>query len=180
MSAGPAAAVLAAGLAVFAAGRPDTAGPVVLVNDSAAMAPAYPVGGHVLVDRDAYRGARRPAVGDVVAVTPTAAIRAACGSTGYPLPDPVLRVAGVPGDRVVVRGGLLFRDGARVRIPGERRDTPRYDRDFGVVPQGTVLLLGDNRPRSCDARLWAPGGTPFVPVGALVGRVLTRPTSASR
>src|SRR5690606_36820392 len=161
---------------VSAGGRPDTDGPVVLVNDSAAMAPAYPVGGHVLVDRDAYRGARRPAVGDVVAVTPTAAIRAACGSTSYPLPDPVLRVAGVPGDRDVGRGGLLYCDSARVQLPVELRATPRYDRDFGVVPQGTGLVLGGNRPRPCAALVWAPGGTPFVPVDALVGRVLTRPS----
>ena len=139
------------------------------------MAPAYPPGGAVLVDRNAYREGRRPARGDVVAVAPTPAIRAACGSTGYPLPDPVLRVAGVPGDRVAVRGGLLFRNGQRVRIPGERRDTPRYDRDFGTVPGGTVPLLGDDRPESCDARLWAGEGEPFTPVEAVVGRVLTRP-----
>ncbi|MCC6830862.1 MAG: signal peptidase I [Thermoleophilia bacterium] len=175
MRAAATAAALTAGAAVFAAGLPHAVGPVWLVNESAAMAPAYPAGGRLLVDRDAYREGRRPRAGDVVAVTPTPAIRAACGSTGYPLPDPVLRIAGVPGDRVAVRGGLLYRNGARVRITGEHRDTSRYDRDFGVVPDGAVLLLGDDRPESCDARLWAPRGEPFTPLAAVAGRVVTRP-----
>jgi len=169
------AAALLAGVAVFAAGRPQHLGPVVIVNESAAMAPGLPAGGAVLVDRDAYREGRLPAVGDVVVIVPTTAVRAACGSTGYPLPDPVLRVAGVPGDRIEVRGGLAYRNGTRLRTPGERPDAPRYDRAFGAVPPGTVLLLGDNRPQSCDARLWVQAGAPFVPFGSVTGRVLTRP-----
>lgn len=42
------------------------------------------------------------------------------------------------------------------------------------MPPGTVLLLGDNRPQSCDARLWAAAGEPFTPLEAVVGRVVTR------
>lgn len=159
------------GGAVFALGRPDHIGPVALVVESAAMAPAIPAGTTVLVDRDAYRDGRRPALGDIVAVPPTDVIRAACGSTGYPMPPVVLRVAGVPGDRVSVRGGLLHHGRTRVPVTGERRDTPRYDRNFGAVPPGTVLLLGDNRPSSCDARLWVEAGSPFIADGLLLGRV---------
>jgi len=92
----------------------------------------------------------------------------------------IKRVIGLPGDRVSVdpRG--------RVRINGLPLNEP-YVRHFcpvdsqgqgpcrpldAVVPAGSVLVLGDNRANSWDARFW-PGG-PFLPRNEIIGRAFWR------
>jgi hypothetical protein len=52
---------------------------------------------------------------------------------------------------------------------------PNYTMRFPVVPQGSVLVLGDNRTGSCDSHQWrrADGRpAPFVPVGNLLGKIV--------
>jgi signal peptidase I len=128
---------------------------------------------------------RLPARGDVVA---------------FRLPrDPsqfyVKRVIGLPGDRVQMRAGRLWINGAEMplaRDPGDptmmrwietlpdgRRhailkhgwngpldDTPVY-----AVPPGHVFMMGDNRDNSLDSRVdAAAGGVGTVPLDNLVGR----------
>jgi signal peptidase I len=41
-----------------------------------------------------------------------------------------------------------------------------------VVPQGHIVVLGDNRANSWDARFW-PGG-PFLPGNEIIGRAFYR------
>jgi signal peptidase I len=36
------------------------------------------------------------------------------------------------------------------------------------VPDGRLLVLGDNRPNSCDAHLWKPDA--FVPESSVIGQ----------
>jgi signal peptidase I len=82
----------------------------------------------------------------------------------------VKRVVGLPADRVAIRDALLFVDGERVREPYV--DHKAIDALFygpEVVPQDTVLVMGDNRASSIDSRDY--GSVPFSEV---VGRVMVR------
>jgi signal peptidase I len=81
----------------------------------------------------------------------------------------VKRVMGLPGDRLVIAGGRLVRNGEELSEP--------YVIHCGgasgswVVPEGHCFLLGDNRAASSDSRAW---NQPFPPLGAIVGRVCMR------
>ncbi len=48
--------------------------------------------------------------------------------------------------------------------------TPDYEATFPVVPQGEILVLGDNRPGSCDAHVWADSGAAFTPEDNVIGQ----------
>ena len=70
--------------------------------------------------------------------------------------DFVKRIVGLPGERVDVS-----RDGF-VAINGKRLDESDYieprrrggEGDSLTVPKGRYYLLGDNRQKSCDSRVW--------------------------
>jgi signal peptidase I len=92
----------------------------------------------------------------------------------------IKRVVGVPGDKVVVdpRGRVTV-NGQRLQEPYVQSTCPVDSRGMGpcptldvVVPTGSVLVLGDNRANSWDARFW-PGG-PFLPQTEIIGRAFWR------
>ncbi len=78
----------------------------------------------------------------------------------------VKRVIGLPGEQVEVReGGEVFIDGEKLeedyaRVPGGPQGSWR-------VPEGTVMVMGDNRPNSNDSRRWG-----FVPYQSILGRAV--------
>ena len=115
----------------------------------------------------------------------------------YPV-DPathlVKRVIGVPGDRIRLRGGRVYRNGEaltesyaiyrpgpadsfRDNFPRMVSTEPEVDArwwiemrgriDHGelMVPPGRYFVLGDNRNNSEDSRYWG-----FVPAAAIVGK----------
>ncbi|MFN5466453.1 MAG: signal peptidase I [Cyanobacteriota bacterium] len=92
----------------------------------------------------------------------------------------IKRVIGVAGDRVVVNPkGLVSINGRAISEPYVRNTCPVDSRGMGpcptldvVVPAGHVLVLGDNRGNSWDARFW-PGG-PFLPQKEIIGRAFWR------
>ena len=132
------------------------------------MLPTVHVGDRVVVLKAAY-GLRLPLTqvwltevetptrGDVVALT-------------SPEDGRVLlkRVVAVDGDRVSVRGGAVTLDGEAVPEP-HRSLLLGGGPDFGPVrvPDGRVLVMGDNRGGSHDGRLFG-----FVPVEAILGRAV--------
>lgn len=81
--------------------------------------------------------------------------------------DFVKRVAGLPGDEILIESGQLFVNGEAIEEPyvvyGD-------ESDFGpvTVPDDRLFFLGDNRPNSSDSRR----GLGFVPIDDLVGRAV--------
>jgi signal peptidase I len=136
---------------------------------SDSMGPTIEGGDRFLVQSIDYTKTH-PRRGEVVAFIPTSAQLAACLSS--PSTIYVKRVVGIAGDRVTVtRGSPAVVNGASERSVGRPAD---YEANFSVVPNGHLLVLGDNRPESCDAHLWQRPGDPtsaLVELSQLIGRV---------
>jgi signal peptidase I len=82
----------------------------------------------------------------------------------------IKRVIGLPGDKIEVSGSKLFVNGElMVEDYARWEDGGTLEGNFGpqVVPDGHVLLLGDNRDHSKDGRFW---NYPFLPVENIKGR----------
>ena len=75
----------------------------------------------------------------------------------------IKRVVGIGGDTVELRDGVLYVNGELYEADYE------YVQDNAngkwEVPEGTVMVMGDNRPNSNDSRRWG-----FVPLQAVIGR----------
>lgn len=135
---------------------------------TASMTPTIRENDRVLVEKVSYR-LGGPQRGDVVVFDP---------------PDPRLtggdalikRVVGLPGERISLVAG-------RVRVNGRLLDEP-YAQSLatypepdwallgmpgGVVPEGHVFVLGDNRNNSADSHVWGP-----LPVEKIIGQAVVR------
>jgi len=150
----------------------------------------------VIANRVIYklRGISR---GDVVVFDPTAGARAACSERRVTIsassPDPALRPGGELAVRRVAAPNSFGPDGVREETLGEGDDTyvtyvtepgastarplviddaitPDYEVAFPTVPEGQVLVLGDNRPGSCDAHVWIERDAEFTPMDNVIGQ----------
>jgi signal peptidase I len=81
----------------------------------------------------------------------------------------VKRVVGLPGERVEVRHGEIWIDGAMAPTPPEVAYASGGQREYTLGPD-EYFLLGDNAAVSEDSRTWAEPG---VARQRIVGRVLT-------
>lgn len=129
------------------------------------MFPTIKAGDRIIANRVIYN-LRDVARGDIIVFHPTQSASRSCGDTNGDIPF-VKRVVGLPGDRVVVRrGGPTTVNGEPFVVEGA---VPAdYNRTFAVVPEGRLLVLGDNRSGSCDSHRWMPN--PFVPIDNVIGQ----------
>ena len=92
----------------------------------------------------------------------------------------IKRVIGVAGDRVVVDPkGEVRVNGERLKERYVEQLCPLNARGMSPcrtlnlnVPEGAVLVLGDNRRNSWDSRFWP--GSPFLPEREIIGRAVVR------
>lgn len=84
----------------------------------------------------------------------------------------IKRVVGLPGETIEVRGAQAYVNGEPLDEPyAQWAQGGSLDGDFGPerVPEGHVLLLGDNRDHSKDSRFWT---VPFLDEKRIKGRAV--------
>jgi len=84
----------------------------------------------------------------------------------------IKRVVGLPGDAVEVRGAKVYINGKALEEPYARwAEGGKFEGSFGPkrVPEGHVLLLGDNRDNSKDSRFWTD---PFLDQRRIKGKAV--------
>jgi signal peptidase I len=149
---------------------------------SESMVPTLEVGDRVLVSRLAYR-LHDPHRGDIVVFTspfngqkeekslPERVVHSVLESVGLRQPsteDFIKRVIGLPGETVEGREGKIFVNGRELREP-YLVEPPVGDFRPRKIPRGQLWVMGDNRNRSSDSRVFGP-----IAERKVVGRAIVR------
>jgi signal peptidase I len=127
--------------------------------NSTAMAPTLLPGDRVVVNTSS----RAIVSGDIVVFRRSPA--EACG--GPPVSDEVMRIIGLPDDTVEVRNDKVYVNGKVLPepwLPAATDESNPYTANYGsvTVPAGDYFVMGDNRTRSCDSRMWGPVKRSYV------------------
>jgi signal peptidase I len=118
------------------------------VIPTGSMIPTIEIGDRVLADKLVFRFFRDPQRGDIVVFD----------DPNGQHPQLIKRVIAVEGQTVDVRDGMVYVDGE----PLDEPYTYSKPSDPGTVPlpvtvpEGSVWLMGDNRPESGDSRFFGP------------------------
>nr|WP_313732055.1 signal peptidase I [Cohnella nanjingensis] len=142
------------------------------IVDGPSMQPNFWNGERIIVNKVVY-DIRKPHAGEVIV---------------FHVPDEgrdyIKRVIGVPGDTIKVQGDDVYVNGEKIAEPylaktyeqahaaGGLYNEPSDHSDFpndivseGKVPEGSLFVMGDNRPDSKDSRMIG-----YVPISRVVGR----------
>ena len=132
---------------------------------SGSMLPTLQLQDRILVEKLRPRLGRELPPGTIVVFRPPLALVAA----GYD-PDAALikRVVARAGDRVEVRDGHLWRNGTLLD-PDWTPELMDYGLEPFTVPEGQVMVLGDNRNASLDSHIWGP-----LPTSRVIGTAVWR------
>ncbi len=128
---------------------------------SASMVPTLEQGDRVLVNKLSY-DAHDLNRGDVVVFSRPASLAAGPDDPK----DLIKRVIGLPGEEISTKDGQVYVDGRLLDEPYLADGTMTYGLEEPLeVPEGQVLVLGDNRGDSTDGRVFGP-----VDADTIVGR----------
>lgn len=124
------------------------------------MLPTIKPGYTAIGQLDAYKNSN-PKRGDIIVFKPLPGI----SNANVPF---MKRVIAVGGETVEIKAGKVFINGKMLSEP--------YIKNFGTgdmtvvtVPEGTLFVMGDNRPNSYDSRMWSK---PFLPVENIIAKVV--------
>lgn len=84
----------------------------------------------------------------------------------------IKRVIGLPGDHIVIKDGLVYRNDELLDEPYLReKDTQIQEQEYAdvIVPENTIYVMGDNREQSKDSRSFG-----CIPYSRVNGYVLCR------
>lgn len=129
---------------------------------SGSMIPTLQPGDRILVQKIGY-SINEGAI--VVFRTPPQYRASDC--SGTPENDLVKRVIGLPGETIMSVGNTVYINGKPLPEPylpkGQSLGAPINEEK---IPPGHYFVMGDNRPISCDSRVWG-----LVPRRDIIGRV---------
>lgn len=128
---------------------------------SLSMFPTFDIGDQLLVEKVSKYN-RHYQRHDVVVFNPPEAYIELTGNTEAL----IKRVVGIAGDKIEVKGNRLYVNGVMQEEPWTN-ELPNYSLDAQKVPEGMVLVLGDNRNHSFDSHIWG-----FLPEKNVIGRAV--------
>ncbi|HEV3212618.1 MAG TPA: signal peptidase I [Acidimicrobiales bacterium] len=131
---------------------------------SISMEPTLQIGDHILVLKAAY-DFTDPAIGDVIVFKAPPLEHNACQDPE--VQDLVKRIIAVPGDEIRSAGNTIYVNGQPLAQPWQHTaaiGTPIHPQ---MVAPNRFFVMGDNRPESCDSRVW---GT--VPRSDIIGKAI--------
>jgi signal peptidase I len=131
---------------------------------SISMEPTLQVGDHILVLKAAYRFTS-PAIGDVIVFKAPLQEHESCQDPQ--VQDLVKRIVALPGDRIRSQGNTIYVNGKVLAQPWQHTAQIGSPIRSEVVAANHYFVMGDNRPESCDARVW---GT--VPRSDIIGKAV--------
>jgi signal peptidase I len=151
---------------------------------SESMVHTLEVGDRVLVSRVSYQ-LHEPRRGDIVVFSspfetegsgdnrslPSRVVHTVLESVGLRQPsteDFIKRVIGLPGETVEGKNGKIFINGRQLVEP-YLADEPVGDFPPKTIPSGQLWVMGDNRNRSSDSRVFGP-----IKESKIVGRAILR------
>ncbi|MBI2029777.1 signal peptidase I [Candidatus Gottesmanbacteria bacterium] len=128
-----------------------------------AMLPTYPNNAYVITDKLSYRSGQ-PQRGDIIVFKAPA----------NPEFDYIKRIIGLPGEKLMIQNGVVYINSNPIKenyLPENSLTLLYKDRfikegETMVIPQDNYFVLGDNRKKSADSRLWG-----FVPKEDIIGKV---------
>lgn len=129
---------------------------------SGSMLPTLQVNDRLIVDKLGYHF-KSPQRGDIVVFSPTDALQKQNFHDAF-----IKRVIGLPGEKVQVKAGRVYINDQALR-ENYVADAPQYEYGPVTVPDGSYLVLGDNRNNSYDSHYWG-----FVPRDHIIGRAVVR------
>jgi signal peptidase I len=142
---------------------------------SESMLPTLEVNDRLMIEKMTYRF-RKPVRGDIIVFNPTDALERQNFHDAF-----IKRVVGLPGETVALKNKKVYiddvpldedyiarQDSTEVNICRFQSDEP-YLADPVTVPEGSYLVLGDNRNNSYDSRCWG-----IVPDEKIIGRAAVR------
>ena len=79
----------------------------------------------------------------------------------------VKRLIGLPGDKIEIKNGVVFVNGEQLQEDYVKNKDDYDSKGSFEVPKGKYFFLGDNRPKSNDARFW---NNHYIDSSALEGK----------